>query len=189
MTIDLPDVHERVVANTQAIVDAITVDHMHNPTPCDDWDVTELLHHVVYGNLWVAPLVAGETIEQVGDRFEGDILSGDISEAYRTSARLAVEAFSGPGAMDAPCSVSYGPVPGSVYCGHRFTDVLVHGWDLASGTGGNTDLPTDLVEACVEVMLPQAQLLGVSGTFGNIVDLGNEVSPQTRLLALLGRTG
>ena len=31
--------------------------------------------------------------------------------------------------------MSYGPVPGSVYAGHRFIDVLIHGWDLAKATG------------------------------------------------------
>lgn len=189
MTNDLPALHARAADNTQLIVEAITVEQMHNPTPCDDWDVTELLHHVVYGNLWVAPLVAGETIEQVGDRFEGDILGNDISQAYRASALIAVDAFNAPGAMDAPCPVSYGPVPGSVYCGHRFIDVLVHGWDLAAGAGGNTDLPLDLVDACIEVVMPQADMLGGSGAFGKVEDLGKNASPQTRLLALLGRDG
>lgn len=186
---DLPDLHARAVANTQDIVDAMTVEQMHNATPCADWDVTELLHHVVYGNLWVAPLVAGETIEQVGDRFEGDILAGDFSEAYRLSGHRAVTAFEVPGAMDAPCAVSYGPVPGSIYCGHRFTDVLVHGWDLAAATGGDTELPAELVEACLEITLPQAAILGVTGAFGDGMDPGEEASPQTRLLALLGRRG
>jgi hypothetical protein len=36
--------------NTQAIVDMITVDQLHLPTPCEDWDVEMLIHHIVYGN-------------------------------------------------------------------------------------------------------------------------------------------
>jgi hypothetical protein len=40
--------------------------------------------------------------------------------------------------MQAPCAVSYGPVPGEVYLGHRFIDVVVHGWDVAKGTGQDT---------------------------------------------------
>jgi uncharacterized protein (TIGR03086 family) len=189
MTFDLPDVHARAVANTQRIVDAVTPDKMHNPTPCDGWDVAELIHHIVYGNLWVGPLVAGETIEQVGDRFEGDVVGDDIAAAHRASGAVAVDAFNAPGAMDAPCAVSYGPVPGSVYCGHRFIDVLVHGWDLAVGAGGDTELPPDLVDACIEVILPQADLLGGSGAYGSSSDPGDTVPPQTRLLALLGRKG
>ena len=52
--------------------------------------------------------------------------------------------FAAPGALDAPCAVSYGPVPGSVYAGHRFLDVLIHGWDLAKATGQNTNLAPEL---------------------------------------------
>src|SRR5215472_9730570 len=137
MSLDLPAVHARAVQHTQSIVDAVGAGQLHEPTPCTGWDVTQLAHHVVYGNLWVTPLVNGETIEQVGDRFEGDILSDSIADAYRTSGRTAIEAFNAPGAMDAPCAVSYGPVPGHVYCGHRLVDVFVHGWDLAKATNGN----------------------------------------------------
>lgn len=36
--------------------------------PCPDWDVRELFHHALVELLWVPPLVAGETLEQVGDR-------------------------------------------------------------------------------------------------------------------------
>lgn len=85
MTSDLAEAHRAALQNTQGIVDAITVDPLHLPAPCQDWDVEMLIHHVVYGNWWVAPLVKGETIEQVGDRFEGDILGGNFSDAHAES--------------------------------------------------------------------------------------------------------
>jgi uncharacterized protein (TIGR03086 family) len=174
--------------NTQAIVDMITVDQLHLPTPCEDWDVEMLIHHIVYGNWWVAPLVKGETIEQIGDRFEGDILGGNFSNAHTESSASAADAFLAPGALDRPCAVSYGPVTGSVYCGHRLTDVLVHGWDLPMATSGDTRLPPDLVQICIEVALPQIDMLAGSGVFGTVTDPGEAADPQTRLLALLGRT-
>ena len=91
--------------------------------------------------------------------------------------------------MDGPCGVSYGPVPGSIYCGHRFIDVLVHGWDLAVATGGDTELPDELVEVCIEVVLPQLEMLAGSAMFGGAHDPGADVAPQTRLLTLVGRDG
>ena len=93
----------------------------------------------------------------------------------------------GAGAMDAPVAVSYGPVPGSVYCGHRFIDVLIHGWDLARATGQDATLPSDLVEACFEVVEPQRQLLEGSGMFGTVQHVGGDADRQTQLLAILGR--
>jgi uncharacterized protein (TIGR03086 family) len=89
--------------------------------------------------------------------------------------------------MERPCAVSYGPVPGEVYCGHRFIDVLIHGWDVATATGQDATLPPALVDACIEVVTPQADLLLGSGMFGTDVDAGAGADQQAQLLAMLGR--
>ena len=89
--------------------------------------------------------------------------------------------------MERPVGVSYGPVPGAVYCGHRFIDVLIHGWDVATSTGQAATLPADLVDACLEVVLPQQEMLAGSGAFGTVVDVPADADSQTRLLAILGR--
>jgi uncharacterized protein (TIGR03086 family) len=102
---------------------------------------------------------------------------------------VAGPAFKEAGAMDRPVAVSYGPVPGSVYAGHRLIDVLVHGWDLAKGTGQDATLDPELVDACWEVVEPQLDMLAGSGAFGTTVEVGPDASPQTRLLAALGREG
>jgi uncharacterized protein (TIGR03086 family) len=189
MTLDLPRAHRDALAETGRLVAAVGDDQWHLPTPCEDWDVGELVNHVVGGNLWVAPLMTGSTIEEVGDRLDGDVLGDDPVDAYRRSADEADAAFSVEGAMDAPANVSYGPVPGRVYAGHRLVDVLVHGWDLAVGAGLDTRLRPDLVDACLEVVVPEADVLAASGAFGEDHDVPEGASPQTRLLALLGRHG
>jgi uncharacterized protein (TIGR03086 family) len=89
--------------------------------------------------------------------------------------------------MDRPCAVSYGPVPGSVYCGHRFLDVLIHGWDVATSTGQDTTLDPDLVEACFAVIEPQMDMLAASGMFGDRIDVPADAGRQAQLLGLLGR--
>jgi len=89
--------------------------------------------------------------------------------------------------MDRPVAVSYGPGPGSVYCGHRFIDVLIHGWDLAASTGQDTTLDPALVEACWEIVEPQQADLAASGAFGSTVEVAPDADRQTRLLAALGR--
>jgi uncharacterized protein (TIGR03086 family) len=89
--------------------------------------------------------------------------------------------------MEAMCAVSYGPVPGAVYAGHRLIDVLIHGWDLAKGTGQDTTLDPDLVAACWTVVEPQADLLKGSGAFHGDVVAPDDADLQTRLLAALGR--
>jgi uncharacterized protein (TIGR03086 family) len=114
---------------------------------------------------WAAPTPA--TIEQVGTRLDGDVLGADPLRAYQRSAEAAGAAFDAPGALEAPCAVSYGPVPGSVYAGHRFIDVLVHGWDLAVATGQDAGIDQELARECWAVVEPQLSLLRGSGMFGD----------------------
>ena len=188
MSVNLPEVHARaVLETTRAFVAGIGPDQWARPSTCADWDVRALANHLVSGNFWVAPLVEGQSIEEVGDRLDGDLLGTDPLAAYDASAAQAAEAFRAPGALERMVAVSYGPVPGSVYCGHRFLDVLIHGWDLAESTGQDTNLPADLVEACWEVVTPQRELLEASGMFGTEVNLSSGADRQSQLLAVLGR--
>lgn len=184
---DIAALHRRALDRTRLVVSGIGPDQLDLPTPDQEWDVRALLNHVVAGNLWAAELAAGKTIDEVGDRLDGDVLGDDPLAAYDRSAGAAGAAFEAPGALDAPCAVSYGPVPGSVYAGHRFIDVFIHGWDLARATGQDPSLDPELVAACTEVLEPQLAMLQGSGLFGTPVEVPARADAQTRLLASLGR--
>jgi uncharacterized protein (TIGR03086 family) len=184
---NLPQIHERALRATGTVVDGVAARQLELATPCDGWSVRELLNHIVSGNFWAAQLAAGKSIDEVGDRLDGDTLGDDPQAAYRASAELAAAAFNAPGAMNAPCAVSYGPVPGSVYCGHRILDVAIHGWDLAKATGQDTTLDPELVDAVTAIVTPQMDMLAGSGMFGTTVGIANDADAQTRLLSQLGR--
>ena len=189
MVTDISAAHRQALAAVRPIVAGIRADQWDLPTPCEGWTVRELLNHIVAGNLWAAALARGRTIDEVGSALDGDMLKAGPLAAYDMSSESAASVFELPGALEAPCAVSYGPVPGSVYAGHRFIDVLIHGWDLASATGQSTDLDPDLVEACWEVVRPQLSLLQASGAFGTAKPSSAEdpTESQTSLLAALGR--
>ena len=186
-TTDIAALHRRALDGVRPYVAAVGADQWASPTPCEGWTVHELVNHIVAGNLWAAELGGGRTIADVGSALDGDMLGTDPVGAYDRSAESAAAAFEAPGALDSPCAVSYGPVPGSLYAGHRFIDVLIHGWDLASATGQPTDLDPELVDACWEVIRPQLLLLQGSGMFGTEKADHADGTPQTRLLAALGR--
>jgi uncharacterized protein (TIGR03086 family) len=183
----LPELHERALASTRAYLAGVKPGQWHDPTPCAEYDVRTLVNHVVSGNFWVAPLVRGSSIADVGGKYDGDVLGADPLAMYDESAAEAAVAFKAPGAMEASVAVSYGPVPGEIYAGHRYIDVLIHGWDLAKATDQDTILDPDLVDACRQVVEPQKELLAGSGMFGTHVDVPADADPQTELLALLGR--
>ncbi len=187
MDVDLPEVHARALDHARRAMAGVGADQWDMVSDCEDWTVRELVNHVVTGNYWAAELGSGLTIEAVGDRLDGDVLGTDPVRAYDDSSLVAAAVFRAPGAMDKPCAVSYGPVPGSVYCGHRFLDVLIHGWDVATSTGQDTTLDPELVEACIAVVEPQLDGLVASGAFGTPLEVPDDAGAQTRLLAMLGR--
>jgi uncharacterized protein (TIGR03086 family) len=185
---DIAVLHRQALRATRPAVAGIGSDQWARETPCAGWDVRALLNHLVGGNRWAAELAAGRTIAEVGDTLDGDQLGAVPLDAYDESAAAAAAAFEVPGALDAPCAVSYGPVPGSVYAGHRFLDVLVHGWDLATATHQDPTLDPGLVQACWDVIQPQEDALRASGMFGQPVPVPADSDAQTRLLAALGRS-
>jgi uncharacterized protein (TIGR03086 family) len=185
--VDLPEIHARALDGARRSVAGVGDDQWQIASDCEGWTVRELVNHIVTGNYWAAELGSGFSIEAVGDRLDGDVLGTDPLRAYDDSALVAAAVFRAPGAMEAPCAVSYGPVPGEIYCGHRLIDVMIHGWDVASSTGQDTSLDPELVEACFEVIEPQKEMLLGSGVFGTPVDVPEGSDRQTQLLAVLGR--
>ena len=188
MSDDIAAQHHAALDATRPVVAGIGDAQMDASTPCAEWDVRALLNHLIAGNWWAARLAAGATIDEVGSIYDGDVLTPTAIAAYDESARAAARAFEAPGALDAPCAVSYGPVPGSVYAGHRFVDVLIHGWDLATATGQPSPITPELADACWRVVEPQLDMLRGSGMFGSDQSVPEGADSTTRLLLTMGRT-
>jgi uncharacterized protein (TIGR03086 family) len=189
MDVDLPEVHAQALDATRRLVAGVGEQQWDVMSVCEDWTVRELVNHIVTGNYWAAELGSGLTIDAVGARLDGDVLGAHPLQVYDDSALVAAAVFREPGAMERPCAVSYGPVPGEVYCGHRLMDVLIHGWDVATSTGQDTTLDPELVEALFEVIEPQLEQLVATGAFGTPLEVEEGASRQTQLLAVLGRRG
>src|SRR3954447_4083856 len=111
MTIDPVELHRRAIDEFGRRVEAIADNQWGLPTPCADWDVRALVHHLVYENCWAVPLLAGQTVDEVGDQYEGELLGDDPKQAWRASAAQAAAAVSGAGAMDRTVHLSFGDFP------------------------------------------------------------------------------
>jgi len=187
MDVDLPEAHARALDATHRFVAAVTDDQWATTSVDEEWTVRQLVNHVVTGNYWAYELGGGKTIEEVGDALDGDVLGAHPVSAYDDSALVAAAIFREDGAMDRPCAVSYGPIPGSMYCTHRFLDVLIHGWDIAKSTGQDPTLDVELVAALWELVEPQVADLTATGAFGTVLEVPDDADLQTKLLAVLGR--
>lgn len=72
-----------------------------------------LVNHLVSGNLWAAGLAAPAKSRTPAAGSMATCPAQAPAAAYAGLAAAAA-AFRRPGAVDAPCAVCYGPVPGSV---------------------------------------------------------------------------
>lgn len=187
MNDDPVSLHERAAELFSARVHAVPVDGWAAPTPCPEWSVRELVNHLVNEELWMPELLAGRTIAEVGDRFDGDLVGDDPVGAWDDATARARAAVAQEGAMQRIVHLSFGDFQADFYTMQVFSDLLVHSWDLARAIGADDDLPDDLVTACFTFNRPQEETLRRSGLFGPHVEVPPDADEQTRLLALVGR--
>lgn len=136
--------------------------------------------------LWVPPLLAGKTIADVGDQFDGDVLVDDPVGTL-TAAASAAAAADGPAARAASVHLSSCDAPGAEYLGQITTDLIIHRWDVSHGTGLDDHLDDELVAAVYGYLAPQAEMWRSGGALGPAVEVGSDASLQDRLIALTGR--
>ncbi len=187
MTDDPVTLHNRAADLFSARVNAVPADAWPAPTPCTKWTVRDLVNHLVNEELWMPELLAGRTIEEVGDRFDGDLLGDDPVGAWDAACAAAQAAVAEDGAMERIVHLSFGDFPGAFYTMQVFSALLIHSWDLARAIGADDSLPDDLVRASLEFNRPQESVLRESGAFGDQVDVPPDADEQTELLALVGR--
>jgi uncharacterized protein (TIGR03086 family) len=180
--------HGRALADFDRLVRAVPAEHWDGPTACADWSVRDLVAHLVTEQLWVPPLLAGQTIAEVGDRFAGDPLGSDPVAAWRGSADTARRTWLEPGVLSHSVHLSYGTDTAVNYGWQMTLDLAVHAWDLSVGIPGSRyRIPDDLAEVLFEVFAPLIPQWTAFGLFDPPVPVPADADPHTKLLGLLGR--
>jgi uncharacterized protein (TIGR03086 family) len=171
---------ERATTHAATVMAGVAVGQLHDPTPCADWDVQQLIDHMFAGTDYLRAALAGEAPVAQSGRGVKDYSRG--LDELRIGLRS-------PGGLERMCMSPLGfewPVAQAV--AGTFMDALVHTWDLATATGQDTSLDPELVEACIAMFLPEMPEHGrASGLVGPAVDVPADASAQDRLLAAMGR--
>lgn len=179
--------HGRGVAASRALVRGVGEDQWSLATPDTEWDVRDLVSHLVEEHLWVPPLVAGRRVSEV-EPFGDDVLGDDPAAAHDAAADAAQRAFEEPGALGRTVHLSFGDVPGTFYALQRTADLVIHSWDLAVATGQDLDLDDELVQAAWDVTAPAiTPEVRAAGIFGPEVAVPDDADTLTKLLGLTGR--
>ena len=183
---DVAELHRRSVETWTDRVRAVAADQWDGPTPCTEWNVRELVNHVVGEDAWTMPLMRGATIGEVGDSFDGDLLGDTPGADDHREADEAEAVVGGRQTAGEKVHQSYGDEDAAEYVWQLATDHLVHAWDLAAATGQDRTLEPDLVVAVAGWFAEREELYRGAGAVGARVDTADD-DPQAQLLAAGGR--
>jgi uncharacterized protein (TIGR03086 family) len=173
------------------LVAKVGPEHWTRPTPCEAWDVQQLVDHVVSGQRQAAAVVRGEPFDAQKSQPGGPPIDADDRvAAYRASADDLLAAFGQPGALERVVTVPAGTLPGAVVAHLRTTEALVHGWDLSQATGLPFPVPEDLAEGELAFSRPMLERIppGRRQSFAPAQRVPENAPAIDRLAALLGRS-
>lgn len=149
-------------------------------TPCDAFDVTGVLEHMIGGALAFAPAFRGT---EAGAPLEGDVLS-------RWSAAMTelVGAVMSDGALERTLETPFGPLTGAQFAQYVVFDGLVHGWDISTALGLPYSPPAEIVSAVTDALpalVPDPARDG--DTFATALEAPPGASALERVVAFSGR--
>jgi uncharacterized protein (TIGR03086 family) len=154
------------------------------PTPCTDWNVHQLVNHLVAVNLTITSLLSGQVLPERGLDHLGD----DPAGAYRVSGATLRAAFDQPGILERSFRGSLGTATGEEFLQIRLYDLLAHGWDLAQATGQPAVLPEDLAEQALTFARVQLSTQPRTGRFGPAQPTADDAPAIDWLVTFLGRS-
>jgi uncharacterized protein (TIGR03086 family) len=174
--VDIIDRYENAAEGFTARLEAVTDDQWENPTPCTDWNVRELVDHVI------------AIQRQIPEGLGVTVSDGATPQATWNAVRNgAVAALREPGVLERTMPGRGGEVPVEMALIPRLSDILVHTWDLARATGGDETLNPETASIVLERLRPNDEILRSTGTFGPKLDPPAGADAAVELLCFTGR--
>ncbi|GAB1814358.1 TIGR03086 family metal-binding protein [Mycobacterium sp. MUNTM1] len=148
------------------------------PTPCTDWNVTQVTQHVVEVNLSFA-----QQLHPTGSQtLSGSEEPGDLLDRYRFSTAVMQRALARTVAPSTDL-----PTQLRSRLALRVADLLLHGWDIAAATGQSRHGAGDLALEALTFAQRHAAALQRSGQFAPPQPIDDHAPAIDRLAALSGR--
>jgi uncharacterized protein (TIGR03086 family) len=151
---ELRELHSRVMDVSTTIVAQVSLDQLRLRTPCSEWDLGQLLGHMIGQNHGFAAAADGEAsdVSVWADR----PVEADVAKEYAASAERVLSAFAA-GDLDErnfwlPEVRGGVTLPAATSVGFHFVDYVVHSWDVARAI----DVPVVFDDEVLAAVLPIA---------------------------------
>jgi uncharacterized protein (TIGR03086 family) len=185
------DIFLRADAAVRDVIDRLTPEQLRMSLPAD-WSgnpgssIRDAVASMTEDEAWVPDVLAGRTIEEVGERWSGDLLGDDPVAAYDAVHDRATAAVKGDLDAERVVHLSYGDFPTSEFLEHTLTFRGFQAWSIAKAAGIEYSLPPELVDGLWDTVVPQLDFWRSVGVFGPEVEVPEGADKQTRLLGLVG---
>lgn len=194
MASDIIDLLDKGFAWTGDRVARVDPGDLDRPTPCEGWQLRDLLDHMLASLDRLAAAAGGDAAVPGSldggppgvDRVDRVDRLGDDSgrTAFATVRQRALTVWRRPGVMARSCELPLGSLPAAVAAHLNLVEVVVHGWDISRATGEAAAIPPGLAGPALDF---SRQAVGPARgrAFGPDLEVGDTVSD--RLVSFLGR--
>ncbi|HMY86640.1 MAG TPA: TIGR03086 family metal-binding protein, partial [Microthrixaceae bacterium] len=124
----------------------VGADQLQAPTPCAEWNVGQLIDHMVGTQDWARAAIDGVELTDTGDGASAD----DFRARYADAAAACLAAFQADGALERTVDPGFGEMPAAALLGIATTDTFTHAWDLATALDLDNDLDPELAELLLD---------------------------------------
>jgi uncharacterized protein (TIGR03086 family) len=159
------------------------------PTPCDQWNVTQVLQHAAGDQLAYASALTGQPGPAENPFAPSGVLAEPAVAVIDNALRASARAFAAvaPDAAEVPSPLPQGALPAPVAVGACALDAAVHAWDIAVATGQQARLDPDLARALMPVATSIVEPLRGYGAYAAALDADVHDDAPAELLRYLGR--
>jgi uncharacterized protein (TIGR03086 family) len=166
------------------IVAGVGDGRLDDATPCADFRVRDLLQHVDLVAVGSVATARKETEEAAPDPLD---LGAGWRERVAEHLRELAAVWAEPATWEGTSSGAGIALPNELWGKIAFTEVVVHGWDLARATGQGFALPEASVRACWEHVAEFVPGAPIAGLWGPPVEVAGDAPLIDRIVALTGR--
>lgn len=146
-----------------------------------------VLNYHAYDTAWVPETFAGKTIDEVGDKYDGDLLGDNPITSYTTYSKLATDYIRDNFDENRLIHFTYGDFPASEAILHPTGFRIFRAYDIAKLIRANTKLPEDVCQAAYEYFGPSMEMYRAAGIYGSAIPVDDNASAQAKLFAMVGR--
>ena len=175
-------------AMLRAAVAGVPADGWQRPTPCAEWNVTQVLRHAALDQrVWAATAAGiqmpGEDPFAPSGQLDSEPLAyADAALDASAPAWTAIGEDSGP----VPTPLPQGPMAPAVAAGAAALDAAIHAWDIAMATGQGSPLTRELARALAPVAHSIVEPLRQYGAYAQSLEPSAGADDEA-LLRYLGR--